>query len=394
MFSQTASSVLIDLRRTVGSVLCAIPGVRRAVDVAERLDLDRSLAWKLWQVGQGRGELPAAKHIPGRQGFERFFERVQRAGLPSEQLADLRAAVDRFEALMRDHAGDRAAADIMLGSLTDEGRRRLERALRRDGFRANCYTLGVQTSTRYNLDVVLSPTPDGASPPDVSHVARLRAHFGLRRMRAELSWPIHRTFRLTPTGPAHVRARPLDPARASDQTPGSALLEQFCSKPLPALGSRAHADHVHQEVLLPSGVGRSAAIDVVAAELFELRSSPGTRDAVTLQIATPTEELVYDVALPALAGGPPRLRVYSTVHGPHPFLDGDEVDLIPVMETLDPIGDPARAPAVAEVPHHADMMRWVFSLDLMAGRQLTLYRLRMSFPPIPVCVAVSYNLVR
>ncbi len=386
-FETDAVSVMRRLRRATAGVLGAVPGMARAVDVADRLGLDRSLAWKVWRVAQGESELPSPAHVPGRSGFVRFLEGAGVAGADSALVGEAKAAFEQFERLTAEHAGDRASADIMLAPLSDEGRRRQELARRRDAFRANSHFLGVQCRTLYQADVLLPSSP--AYMPDVG---RLRAHFGLRRMRSNVPWIVARSTLVNDQGPkGSYRREPLAPTA----TDAGFLVPQFSTVPASAVSRRVLDGFTVEDELAPGPVGEAAASDIVLAERVSMMTREAVAsDAVTMPIFTPAERLVYDVLIHESAGaGAPVLKVNSTVHGDMPYLRGRDYDLIPVPEEFTDLGTAEETPAVAEVPRYTAMMAWFIERLGVPANALRCYRAKLRFPPLPARVAAHYDLL-
>lgn len=394
-FAAEATSTLCELRRATAGVLNALGGLDRAVRVASRLGLDRSLAWKLWKVAQGPGACPSVAHIPGRQGFRRFIDAAQAAGVPRDRIRAAREAFERYTLLAATHAGDRAASDTLLGALSHEGRRRHELAIRRDGFRANAAFLGVQAAAMYQLDVLLPR--DASESPDV---IRVRGHFGLMRSRENVPWLLTRSTLVNADGPSPrlarvaLKTRPYPDRARSDDGGLPVLLPEFSSHPLPPVRRRVVAGVTVEDELLPGPVGRTGAVDVVTGErVMQMPRRRAQQDAVTMSVTTPCERLCYDVAAPAdLFAAEPSLRVHSTVQSEHPYLRGPEFCTIPVIESLEALGPARAAPPTPEVPRHAELLDWTLHLADQPADSLLLWRVRMRFPPVPSCVAVTYRL--
>lgn len=388
-FSHVATHTLKELRRTTASVLAACHGLERAVEVSDRLKLDRSLAWKIWQVGHGAKSLPSFAHVPGKGGFRQFLEAATRAGVPAGVVADAQQAYAGFEHLTKVYAGDRATAGSMLGVLSDEGRGRLETAVRRDGYRANAYFLGVQAAALYQLDVL------HLRPDDRRAVGRMRGHFGLRRNRVNVPWIISRSTLINSRGPSSdVERTALDRDSISPlDNPPSLIVREFSSKPLPALTRRTLGGVTVEDELLPGPVGQMGAADIVTGEYVTWPiDASSSLDAVTMAVATPCERLCYDIIAPAeLIPGGLSLRVLSTVQMEHPFLHPTAY-CIPVTESFEELGEPHTAAPTPEIPHHAEMIAWALRQSGVTRGPLRLWRLRMKFPPVPSCIAATYAL--
>ncbi len=388
-FDSAASDVLSDLRRTCAAVLTQCGGISKAVDLSTRLGLDRSLGWKVWHVAQGPGPCPSVAHIPGRQGFAQFIRAAREAGVAPGTLDDASRAFDQFRDLTREHAGDRATAESMLGHLSDDGRKRLEIAMRRDGFRAQAHFLGVQAQAKYQLDLVLP-----AKPGFMPELARVRALLGFRRHRSDVSWLIARSTLVHDEGPSgSIRREPLEPQLLPGELAGIPLLPQFCSKPLPSIRRRIIAGVTAEDELLPGSVGHHGAVDIVTGELAsQMPARDVLTDATLMHLTTPCERCCYDVALPRELASAVSVRVQSTVQVEHPYLRSESFATIPVIESLERLGRADRAPTTAEVPPQAALLHYLFARMRVEAKDFELVRLRMRFPPTPSVIGMTYRL--
>lgn len=409
-FLAEAGATLLSLRRTTSAVLSECGGLDRAVHVSTRLGLDRSLGWKVWQVGRGSAGYPSPAHIPGAQGYEHFLRSARASGVAEETIVAARRAFAAFERLTASHAGNRASVDLMLGRLTDEGRTRLEVSLRRDGFRANAYLLGVQAAALYQVDALVD-----AGPRFHPEVWRIRGHFGLRRTGASGAWLIARSTRVDAAGPTNMLQRdPLgapstpdqrtaaDVERAATSDAGASerspiLLPQFCSSPEPMVIRRTIPPATIEDELRLGHVGQLGEVDVVTGERVHSMPPPLTpRSAVTMSVLTPGERLCYDVVVhrDLLAGSRLtdwlRLRVHTTVQTDLPYLRGDDFATIPVPEQFEDLGSALDAPEAAEIPRQGVMLRWLLSQLPGGPGAYRLARVRLRYPPVPSVLAAGY----
>lgn len=384
-FVNEAQATLMELRSAVAAVLAACGGIDRAVDVANRLGLDNSLAWKIWQVGRDHGGLPSPAHICGRSGFERFLTAAEQSGIASDLVHRARSAFDGFERLMRRHAGDRATADRLLGHISGEGKRRLDTAIRRDGFRANSYLLGIQAASTYQLDAVVSG--DRAFMPEIY---RVRGHFGLQRNRADAPWILSRTTLVHETGPSATLCR--GPIDGTSPALGNLLLTQFCSDPNLPIVRRVLPDSTVEDEIPEGPVGQQAAIDVVLGEHFSgMPRRDVSFDALVMRVLTPSERLVYDILLPE--GQSPtemELRVHSTVQTDLPYLRGETYAAIPVTEKFERLGPVLKAPEATEIPRQGAMIKWLVGKLPPHAQNSVLWRTHMRYPPVPSVLAARY----
>lgn len=394
-FLAEAVATLLALRRATSAVLGECGGLDRAADLATRLGVDRSLAWKVWRVGRDTAGYPSPAHIPGSQGYEHFLRAATATGVSEETINAARLAFAAFLRLTASHAGDRASVDLMLGRLTEEGRTRLEVSFRRDGFRANAYLLGVQAAALYQLDALVD-----AGPAFQPEVWRVRGHFGLRRTGSNGAWLIARSTLVDTEGPTNLLKR--DPLMAPqshhdevDRSP--ILLPDFCSSPEPMVIRRVIPPATVEDELRLGHVGQLGEVDVVTGErVHSMPPSQSARNAVTMNVLTPGKRLCYDVMVQRdLLDGARladwlSLRVHSTVQTDLPYLRGDDFATIPVLEQFEDLGPASKAPEASEIPRQGAMLRWLLSRLPGGPDAYVLARLRMRFPPVPSVIAASY----
>lgn len=384
-------AALHELRRTLGLLLGEVGPTHRAVDLAEVMSLNRSLAWKIWRVAQGPDELPSPKHIPGRAAMESFLRATQSRGASRTTLDAVRRAYDDFESLSKRHGGDRASADILLGGFTGEGRSRMEIQLRRDAFRANSHILGVRMRTRHQLDI-LAPSPDGHMPLQ----ARVRGCYGLQRTRADARWVLSRSYVIQRSGTtSNYRRTPLAPdLPVLDGQSPVPILPAFCSPTnLPLLRHEGSNDTVVDE-LGPSPIGASGAADIVTGELLsDIPHDNVRQDAMAINVRTPSERLCYEICIhrDILRGTTPTLDVYTTLNALTPQDQPDPRDRVPISEQLRALGRADLSPPAVEVPRHAELVAWTFDRLGWQSSDFLVFRFSMRFPPIPILIWARYQ---
>ncbi|MGQ0629207.1 MAG: hypothetical protein ACT4PL_14040 [Phycisphaerales bacterium] len=379
---------LRELRRSLRELLGTMGPWRRAVEVAERLRVDRSLAWKVWRVAQGPDELPSPKHVPGRAAMETFLTAAAGAGAPMASLDGARQAHARLEEVFRKHAGDRASAEIMLGRFTDEGRSRLEMQLRRDAFRASSHFLGVRARVRHQMDVV-SPSPGAFMP----RVARMRGYYGMQRTRTDARWVISSSYVVQTGGPAqNYRREALDPGASAD---GAPLARRFCSPADPPLVRVRSAGHTFVDELGPAPMGEAGSTDVVTAEVIsEVPLDRVDHDAVAVNLRTPCERLCYELVVHRSIAEreTPTLSIFTLLNSSGGQGAPDPRDEVPILEKMRALGTADQALPAVDVPRHREVTAWMYERTGIDPREYLVYRFEMRFPPIPIMVWARYAL--
>lgn len=389
-FATDAAETLAALRRECARVIGELPEpILRATQLGNSLEIDRNLAWKIWQVAAGHGSVPSPKHVPGRLGFRSFIRAARERGVSAETVESALGVFDRFEQLVRRHGGDRASADILLGQLTDEGRGRLEIELRRNAYRANGHFLGVQARVIHQADLVL-PGARGFMP----RVVRIHGHYGVRRLRAGTPWVLSRSTFVQPSGrvsSSQCRRSPLSGGSPLEPP----LLREFCSTPVLGVRRRLLSGERCVDELQPGPVGDEASVDVVTGEeVSGVPREPVARDAVTAHLLTPCEQFWYEAYFDRslLDGAEPTMDVYSTIHSDLPYAELEGSDRIPVPEQLMHAGPAETAPSIPDVPRHAELIEWTLQKCGVKASEIEVHRVSLRFPPVPSCVAVTYSL--
>lgn len=386
-----APRVLAQLRRATAAVLSRMPNpVQRPIDLAGALGLDRSLAWKLWQVARGEGQIPSPKHIPGRSGYRIFADAAVQRGVDSALVTEARDAFDAFHRLGRAHAADRASMDILLGRFTAEGRSRHETALRRDMFRAQSDLLGVQARALLQIAVIYPDDQKGFMP----QVALAKGHYGLQRTRKDAIWPVSQSTLVQAAGPnaTHRRSTLGGGADASGASP---LIVEFCSRPTPDVRRRLTDEYMYEDELMPGPIGQAYATDIVLGERVSSIPWEATdHDAITMRVRTPNEHLCCDLWLHerVASAAPVELEFYTLVNNPLPYARGDKRDRIPLREVISERGRGDRAAPAPEIPRHAELVDWVLNRVGQPASEFRVYRVQMRYAPIPICLTMTYGL--
>lgn len=384
-----ARAVLKDLRTAVAALLNAGGwGEGTSAELSRSLGLDRSLAWKVWTLGGDAGELPSPQHVPGRSGVAKFLEAADRAGAPADAIETARITFARYRELALQHAGDRASADILLGTLTPEGRERQDLSLRRGLLRGNSHVLGVQAGMLYNLAAVF-PGREGF----FASVALVRGYFGVKTMRPGVSWVLGRSTLVQSSGPrAAPRRDTLDGRSLDDNAPP--LLDEFCRPEGVRVRRRFVDGRTAQDELEPRPIGREGAVDVVTGEVIrDIPIDHGPRDGVTMAVRVPAESLCFDVLLhkDATSADEATVHGYSMVNTEFPFREESGIDEIPIAETLVEFERAADLRDLAGVASHDALLARVIGATGCREQDFRAVRFRMRFPPLPICIVIQYG---
>ena len=103
-----------DLRRAIAPVLEAVAGPRpRPTRLARAIGLDKSLASRLVRAAESTSDLDLMHLVPSPGGLRILADLATRYADPAS-IANLRAATERFEALLDKVPGGRASIDAQI----------------------------------------------------------------------------------------------------------------------------------------------------------------------------------------------------------------------------------------------------------------------------------------
>jgi hypothetical protein len=225
-FEGDLTEVFLNLRRALREMIDAAGAdISAPGEVARLLGLNRNLTWKLAKV-VGEADIYAAlQHLPGQEGLEIVASTLGRAGVAPSYIEAFKAAIDAFEAFVRQHAGDRNTFDLILDGMAGAGSGEYLEQSRKLAFRGNSGLWGLQCKVRSSTNII-APNRDD---PDMLDVCRVAGVVGFRRLRPGIRWPLFRPRQYHDDGTT-VETNPneesLDPSAPKD-SPG--FLRDFCS---------------------------------------------------------------------------------------------------------------------------------------------------------------------
>lgn len=405
-FEQHATKVLTSLQSEMAALIRSIPAagrLERATDLQRVLGIHSKMAWQTFRVATAENAIEEGRAVPGPQAMGRFLEAAAKRGVPAEQIAAVKEAFERFEELVRVHAGNRLAFDSMIGGLASDGADQLDMVHKRAAFRAYAHFLGARARAMLGC-TVYQPS---AKTPDLLEWVNLKGLFGLSTQRRDGAWELSSL-----KGEDEIRAlnekdrgltgQERDPVGTTKSLEGIALFKEFCSSPLPPL--KAVSREAGRVSVLVDGqlIDNAAAIDLVLgpmkhAGVPRFRSKDGGEDSVLLTsiaVRTPSEVLIHDVLVHKDVFGPatPRVEVYHTLAG-GPFARFQpEHDRLTVRESVMLIGRGAEAVACPEIPRYPQMLKAAMAKVGWNPSVFDVYRCRVEYPVVPSTVRVVFDL--
>lgn len=370
-FESEATVVLTTLKSAVNSVLAPL-AVRRPVELQRLLKIDGTLSWQILKVAGESSVLAAGSSVPSRVSIEKFSTAAAAAGVPEAKVDSLRAAYDAFEKLVEKHAGDRTSFNSLVTSASGMSDDWLAADLqhRRNAFRSLSHAMGAQAKTRFMCTVI--------SEHEFFSVSGL---LGLRMFRSHARLRVHGTR--IEYGVDDNGVIPHEPLGLSDKC-GGYLVEQFSSRPIPALetqrGEFPGGYWVETSLVKPE-VGNTGVSDLLFGEIQRPTSVLSRLQLISV---LPTELITMEVLVePGLMqrAKPGAIPTGLVFLGDDQAIDRGS-DLIPLEGNgvLERLGLGAAALAGPDVPSYPEIIE---AAAKHVGRDISKYevwRLRVEFP--------------
>lgn len=354
----------------------------RPTAIAQRLGVDKTLAWKMARFMGEESSGKAFRYLPGETGVEILLRAVSDQGVVQTRIEATRQAVTDLRAFIREQAGDRRAFEAMVTSNHREGKAEIEH--RRQLFRANSAIWGVRASMQ-TLTIILRPSE---TEKDKLDVVQLGGLIELERLRTDLPWIVRRLRASNDSDSSRfaIKRVPLDAEHE-----GPPLFRSYCSTPMPRLRQFLDETGWVYDELVPGAVGKSGAVTCILAEkhlavLPMRRSAENTAGRYTVTVRTPVEGVLFDVLLhkDLQHFGDAEMRTYGLLEG-RPTAGGGTLNSIPLYEPepAQKLGSPAIVQS-GRLPWYAGMVREAISragwgsLSDYRG-----YRMDIEYPAIP-----------
>jgi hypothetical protein len=377
------------LSASLRRVLDELPGgPHRPNQLARLLSLNRDISGRVLAAARDADPLTVAHVVPGPEPLRKLLRAARRRDVPAEIIDQAEEAVQSFEALIRDVAGDRPALDAIISGMVPDARESFELAARQTAFKGISLIKGAMAEIWLHTAIVHPSSQSG----DHHDVAYVYGTLGLRRLRP--SMVVKFTYRQF--GVPERTWRTLDGLEPG-QTDGREL-DRYCSLPPATLNAAPAGDGVIY-ALAGEAVGPQSSSDKLLAEIHPRSMSryaarrPRNRKSLFVAPSIPVKLLVFDLLLheEAFAGASPELMMYDTaVDGMASVNDpARDADRLVAAETIAVLGRGAAGLALSEMPRYVPMLQFVsgklgWDLDRFRG-----YRCRVHYPMhgLQVCMA-------
>lgn len=388
-FELDASEVMGELCAAVGQLLEECRCQPRGTDVADRLAIDKMLAWHVAQIARSDNPLLIAHHVPGAEGMRLFLTSAAKAGASRLGIDRLQNVFSRYQRLKSDHAGDQQRLDSMLASTVGRlGDAKSLETARAAAFRANSIIFGLAAAIHFKTDFI-APHAQGEALDFCSLIGTVQ----LARFRDNAIWEVSRSSYIDERRPADLHmAGPLDPeAFAEFNMP---LLRDFSSNPPEPFVVHHEGGLRHSRYLKAGRIGLSGRLTFVFGEYargvgHRYAQTPGERGDVFTRLYTPAELMLHDLLIhrsllqTAWAGISPIWLLFSELGCGLLFPAGaDRKTLIPVPR-LEHAGPASATPTVPRFPRYLDLLHEAARRMEWSLADFVLFRAKLRHPPVP-----------
>ncbi len=391
--AQTGDRLLAGLSSVVDS-LRAPTGPQA---LATELGIDKVLASRVLKAIQSPDPMSVVHRAPGPEPLRRVLKASAKRGVPPELIANAEAAVDRFEALIRDRIGDRSALEAIVSAWAPDARREFELRRKQTAFRAMSQLKGVQASVNL-ASVFLHPSP-GDERLDVVWITGL---LGLQRIRPGAAVKFA-TRRMNGSADGDRDRRPLDLGGTPVSDYRGLQLERFCSTPTPPLEVH-HVGEVVHYTLGDTGFGPRSEVDIVFGEanIAELDryiepGEAGKKAYVFAEVLTPSRTLQLDLFVhrDLYPDQHPSLLIYDTAsEGVANINDRSrDIDRLDLMESIESLGQGIARCRSSDVPRYGDLLGEVCERLGWDGGSFRAFRCRIDYPLYGSQVAMALNAI-
>lgn len=380
-------SVGLELRKALVPILSEIAGPSpRPSRLAERLEIDKSLASKLSRAYRTEDPLEFMHTVPAPAGLGIFLSAAARVKVPSGMCTRARRGIDRFQALIDETPGGRATLNAAISASSPDARVRNERSAKQSVYRAMSYLLGIQCGSMANAFVMRPGESTGmVDAMDISH------RIAMRRLRPTapvglFSHWVHGQDGEEPA--ARPGLRTLDGELAEDVR--SFFLSEYCSNPLPSMdvfksGSKTTI------ALSKDGPPPEAPFDLTFATVIRdamerYRTRECRHEWRIYLLHCPCKTLVQDIFIrdDLYVGTVPEIGLYiASPGGPvtvrHPG-DYGTMNTLDMTMPIEQLGMGLANVEVKEMPTYSHLLRHAFDRVGWDPSRYRVYRIRTTYP--------------
>lgn len=366
-FQEEAERVLAPFQSELRAFIHqTVPEARSAAELKRTLGIAYNLSWRIMRALEAPSPLEAGPFVPTHASVRSLIRAAERNGFGPGP-AGFERASRRFNEFVESHAGDRAAFDAVVSSLTGADADRMDAEFKRNAFRTNSYIYGKSTDVRLNCMIV---RPSG--PPrsiDVASVVRVE---GLHRTRSRASLLFWGGGASKHPG---MNSKPID--EEAFQRYGVPVLGRFNDGQPPLRWIRGTDDHDEMHLTTPD-LGLRSAVSSTLAEVHTeaFLQQDDDDDVIEHQcgVLSPCRIMYVDVLMheEIFSGAMPEF-VVSADHTSMNWVTPDSTGALPIQEEVVCLGRAPHALHAVDLPKYREMIEHVF--ELLEWDELDRYRL-------------------
>jgi hypothetical protein len=396
VFEAEVGKVMGRVRSSLTEMFAAFPdGIRKSRDVQKYLGVDANLSWQVFKLLATSDLLGASRFVPATVSMRRVFEAARERGMEPEQVQAAESALNEFETLIRDHAGDRASFESMVAGVTgasdSESVRTTDLQNRKMIFKGHSYYWGMEVNIRL---VTMFFHPSRAYPGSYDY-AQLGGLMGFRRFRPEANLLVYR-YNLQKVGEAHLKVERDVFDHESMRLCGAPAVAKFCTAPLPSFHSTTEPDGETRAELISETVGQKSRVDLTFGTIS--RGAPisqtleGNRRFISTRprIWLPTRLLIVNMLVhrPTFSRDKlfPSLKVYGHAVQSRPLDLADRQGLLPFFERLSYLGPCSSSAHLPDFPRYEEMIRYACETQQWNPDDFDVYRAKIEHPMLDTTV--------
>jgi len=385
-FEQQAAQAVESVRDALRGVVRQFGSTTRtAADFQRATQLDMKLCWKVFKVLDASTPLAGAAYVPGPSNFRTLIRSAQRRGVNQHALDHLHQAIDQFDELIQEHAGDRQTFDSMVSAYSESSREALDLEHRRAAFRANRHIWGLQADAHLSSFILCGSN----NSDDLLSGALVSSLVGVRRLRPSRMPLFVQVVGVTDDEGEitdQFRTEPIDPEGAGDQH--LSLLREFCSQNIPQLETSMTSRGYVRATLPGSMVGLSQALTLSTGHIYRdfagrYATERSRMSAHTVFVQTPTPVLILDYVIDEQLYGKvaPWGSFFADRTGRMQYPEGPQEDAL-LMEHIPVslLGRGTSSAATESVSRYPEMLEIALDRLGVDPERFLIYRLQMEYP--------------
>lgn len=378
-----------DLSSSIQDCLAVLEGApHQPQRLADQLSQTIVMTSRLLRAVRHNDPVAVVHNIPGPQPLRRLLTSMRKKGVEPARVAAAEGAVDRFEELIQQEAGDRSSLGAMLSAWLPEQREEFELRRKQTAFKAMSELRGASCAVNFST-ILLHPT----ETPNIVDVVNAQGMLGLHRMRPD-SVARFGTRRMS-AEPDERHPTNLDGAAAEGLD--SVRLDQFCARQPAPLEARHAGGTVHY-LLGGTSFGPKSSSDVVLAEVNRrepLGTVPRNRPYFFHMVETASKKVIFDLIVhrDLYEGQDPELILYDTLGGgPASVNDPSrDIDRLQTTDQVLTLGYGLRAIRTSDIPNYVDLMRHVFDKLGWLSDEFRAYRFKSDYAVLGTQACLAFD---